>query len=126
MISRISSADATVSFVSCYCCGTGILNLENLYDVSVTTNDGNAIELILLAILFDYGYNLKKKRGKLVRLMKTLSVEEIKTRMNEGATDDELMQDYGLTPEQLKEFFDQLMTAMAQGSPYVSIADKTA
>lgn len=54
--------------------------------------------------------------------MKTLSVEEIKTRLNEGTSDDQLMRAYGLTLEQLKALYDQLVIAMAGGSPYVYIS----
>jgi len=53
--------------------------------------------------------------------MKTLSVEEIKTHLNEGTPDHELMRAYGLSASELKDLFDQLVRAMANGSPYVHI-----
>jgi hypothetical protein len=81
-----------------------------------------ASALIWLAILANYGYNIKTKREKLPRFMKTLSVEEIKTRLNEGSSDEELMRAYGLTPEELKALYDQFIKAMADGSLYVHIS----
>jgi hypothetical protein len=54
--------------------------------------------------------------------MKTLSIEEIKTRLNEGAQDDDLMRAYGLTPKELKDLYEQLIRAIADGSPYVHIS----
>lgn len=53
--------------------------------------------------------------------MKTLSVDEIKTYLNKGIPDDELMRAFGLSPSELKDLFDQLIRAMANGSPYVHI-----
>jgi|WetSurMetagenome_2_1015567.scaffolds.fasta_scaffold1458841_1 hypothetical protein len=53
--------------------------------------------------------------------MKIFSVEEIKTHVNEGTSDDELMQTYGLSPDELKALYHQLIKAMAAGSTYVQI-----
>jgi hypothetical protein len=54
--------------------------------------------------------------------MKALSVEEIKTHLNQGTPDDELMRAYGLSSEELKRLYDQLIRAIADGSPYVHIS----
>jgi hypothetical protein len=53
--------------------------------------------------------------------MKTLSVEEIKTHLNEGTSDDELMRAYGLSPSELKALYEQLIRAVSHGSRYVHI-----
>jgi hypothetical protein len=54
--------------------------------------------------------------------MKTLSVEEIKTHLNKGTPDDELMRAYGLSPDELKGLYEQLIRAVADGSPYLHIS----
>jgi hypothetical protein len=54
--------------------------------------------------------------------MKTLSVEEIKTQLNEGTSDDELMRAYGLSPRELKALYDQLIRAVSHGLLYVHIS----
>jgi hypothetical protein len=53
--------------------------------------------------------------------MKTFSVEEIKTLVIEGASDDELKRIYELSPEELAALYDQVAKAMIDGSPYVQI-----
>jgi hypothetical protein len=53
--------------------------------------------------------------------MEILPVEEIKAHLNEGATDDELMRAYRLSPDELKALYDQLIRAVADGSLYVHI-----
>jgi hypothetical protein len=56
--------------------------------------------------------------------MKTLSVKEIRTRLENDAPDQELMQTYGLSPEELQALYEQLISAVADGSPYVHIGDE--
>jgi len=53
--------------------------------------------------------------------MKTFSVEEILTRVIQGTPDEDIMRAYKLSPEELKTLYDQLVTAMTEGSPYVQI-----
>jgi len=53
--------------------------------------------------------------------MKTFSVQELKTYLNEDTPDHELMQIYGLSPDELTILYAQLTRAMANGSPYVHI-----
>ncbi len=55
--------------------------------------------------------------------MKTFSVEEIKTHLNKDTPDEELMRCYGLSPNELKCLYDQLVRAMAHGSSYVHIGN---
>jgi len=55
-------------------------------------------------------------------LMKSLSVEEIKTYLTKGALDEELMRVYGLSPEELRKLYDRFMKAIAEGSPYVQVS----
>lgn len=57
--------------------------------------------------------------------MKVLSVEEIKSHLNKGTPDDELMRAYGLSPEELRHLFDRLIKAMADGSSYVRMTQET-
>jgi hypothetical protein len=53
--------------------------------------------------------------------MKTLSVKEIRTYLIKDTPDDELMQTYGLSPEELQALYEQLIRAMSDGSLYVRI-----
>lgn len=57
--------------------------------------------------------------------MKILLVEEIKTHLNKGTPDDELMRAYGLSPEGLRRLYDRLIKAMADGSRYVRMSQET-
>ncbi len=51
--------------------------------------------------------------------MKTFSVQELKTHLNGGTPDDVLMRAYGLSPQELKSLYDQLVKALAAGTPYI-------
>ena len=51
--------------------------------------------------------------------MKTSSVKEIITRLNEDNPDNELMETYDLSPDELNGLYEQLFVAMAEGSLYV-------
>jgi hypothetical protein len=51
--------------------------------------------------------------------MKIISVQEIATHLKNDAPDKELMQTYGLSSEELKALYDQLIRAVADGSLYV-------
>jgi hypothetical protein len=57
--------------------------------------------------------------------MKTFSVEEIRTRLIKDTPDEELMQSYGLSPNELRCLYDRLVRAMAHGSSYVHIGNDT-
>jgi hypothetical protein len=57
--------------------------------------------------------------------MKVFSVQEIKTRLIAGASDEDLMQTYGLSPAELKTLLGQLIVAVAQCSTYVRISEAT-
>jgi hypothetical protein len=63
--------------------------------------------------------------GKLVRLMKILSVEEIKTHLSQGTPDDELMRAYGLSPDELECLYERLIKAVADGSLFVRMGKET-
>jgi hypothetical protein len=53
--------------------------------------------------------------------MKTFSVQELKTHLNGGTSDEVLMHAYGLSREELKGLYDQLIKALAAGTPYVHL-----
>lgn len=53
--------------------------------------------------------------------MKTFAVEEIKNHLTNGTSEEELMRAYGLSPEELKALYEQLMRAVADGSLYVEL-----
>jgi hypothetical protein len=57
--------------------------------------------------------------------MKILSVEEIKTHLNEGTSDDEIMRAYGLSSDELKCLYERLIKAVADGSRFVRMSRET-
>ncbi len=57
--------------------------------------------------------------------MKTISVQEIKIRLNEGVSDEELMSTYGLTPDQLNRLCHDLICALAKGTSHIHIVSET-
>ncbi len=54
--------------------------------------------------------------------MKTLSVQEIKFRLDQGVSDEELMRTYELSPDQLEHLYQELIMALAAGRAYIHIA----
>jgi hypothetical protein len=57
--------------------------------------------------------------------MKTFSVKESITRLNEDSPDNELMQTYGLSSDELYGLYEQLFVLMADGSLYVQTSRDT-
>lgn len=78
----------------------------------------------MLAILVDYVYGVVIMEIKFGRFMKTLSVEEIKDHLTRGASEEDLMRDYGLSSEELKALYDQLIRAVAEGSLYIEVGSQ--
>lgn len=53
--------------------------------------------------------------------MKTFSVQELKSHLNGDTPDEVLMRAYGLSRKELKGLYDQLIRAVATGTPYIQL-----